>query len=91
MWCNLDNLQLLEPISRHKTRVNKMVNLYNYLRFCGSIMCTAGPNDNLWLTKATRMDKRGCDMPYGSNFTLFLDSGGCCGSAWEQNEDLEML
>ena len=88
--CDIDNLWLLEPISGHKTRVTKTLKLYSCLRFCGNILCNAGPNDNLWLTKATGMDKSGCDMPNDSNFTLF-DSGGSCGSTWEQSEDLEML
>ena len=83
--CDIDNLWLVEPISGHKTRVTKTQKLYSYLRFCGNIMCIAGPNDNLWLTKANGMDKSGCDMPNGSNFALFLDSGGCCGSPWERN------
>ena len=76
MGCNLDNLQVLEPISGHKTRVAKTVNLYSYLRFCDNIMCTAGPNDNLWLTKATRMDTNGCDMSNDSNRALFWTVGG---------------
>ena len=90
LGCDIDNLRLLEPISGHKTRVTKTVNLYSYLRFCGNIMCTGDPNRNSWLTKATEMGKSGCDMPNDSNFTLF-DSGGSCGSTWEQSEDLEML
>ena len=54
-------------------------------------MCTAGPNDNLWLTKTTEMDTNGCGMPNDSNFALFLDNRGRRGSAWGQNEELEML
>ena len=54
-------------------------------------MCTVGPNDNLWLTEATGMDTNGCDMPTDSNFALVLDNRGCCGSAWGQNEELEIL
>ena len=68
MWCNLDNVQVLEPISRHKTRANKKVNLHSYLRFCGNIMCTAGQNKNLWLTEAIGIDTNGCDVPNGSNY-----------------------
>ena len=71
--------------------MNKTVNLDSYLRFCGNIMCTVGPNDNLWLTEATGMDTNGCDMPNDSNFALVLDNKGCCGSAWGQNEELEIL
>ena len=77
MGCNMDNLRLLEPISGQKNRVTKTVNLYSYLRFCGNIMCTAGPNENLWLTKATGMDTNGCDVPNGSHFDLFLGNRGC--------------
>ena len=91
MGCNLDNLQVLEPISEHKTGAAKTVNLFNYLRFCGNIMYTADPNDNLCLTKATRMDTNGCDMPNDSNISLFLGNRGCCRSAWGQNEDLDMF
>ena len=39
-------------------------------------MCTVGPNDNLWLTEATRMVTNGCDMPNDSNFALFWTMGG---------------
>ena len=88
---NLDNLQLLEPISRHNATENKKANLYNYLRFCGNIIFTAGSNDTVCLTEATGMDTNGCDMLNDSKFALFLDNGGCCGSAWEENEELEIL
>ena len=73
--CDIENLWLFGPISGHKTRVTKTVNLYSYLRFCGNIMCTAGPNGNLWLTKATGMDKSGSGMPNDSNFALFWQWG----------------
>ena len=72
----MDNLRLLEPISGHKTRVTKTQKLYSGLRFCGNIMCTAGHNKNLWLTKTTRMDIYGCDMPNDSTFALFWTVGG---------------
>ena len=42
-------------------------------------MCTVGPNDNLWLTEATRMDTNGCDMPNDSNFALFWTTGDVVG------------
>ena len=71
LGCNIDNLRLLEPISGHKTRVTKTVSLYSYLRFCGNIMCITGPNMNLRLTKATRMDINGCGMPNDSSRSLF--------------------
>ena len=71
LWCELDTFQVLESISEHKNRVTKTVNLYSYLTFCGNIMCTTGPNDNLCLPKATGMDTNGCDMPNDSNFSLF--------------------
>ena len=61
--------------------MTKTVNLYTYLRFCGSIMRTVGPNNHLLLTEATSLDTNGCGMPNNSNFALFLDNGGCCGSA----------
>ena len=37
------------------------------------ILCAprAGPNDNLWFTEDTGMDRNGCDMPNDSNFALF--------------------
>ena len=66
---------LLAPISEHKTGVTKTISLYSYLRFCGNIMCIAGPNDNLWLTKFTGMDTNGCDMPNESNFAFFGEWG----------------
>ena len=75
LGCNIDNSWLLEPISGQKNTVTKTVNLYSYLRFCGNIMCTAGPNENLWLTKATRMDTNGCDMPNDSNCAFFGQRG----------------
>ena len=78
-------------MSEHKTRVNKMVNLYSYLRFCGNIICTAGPTDNFRLPEATGMDTNGCDMPNDSNFALQLGSRGCHRSAWGQHEELEIL
>ena len=80
--CDIDNLPLLEPISRHKTRVDKTVNLYNYLRFCGNGMCTVGPNSNLWLTEATGMDTNGSDVLNDDDFTPFLDNGGVIGPYW---------
>jgi hypothetical protein len=79
------------PISGHKTRVNNTVNLYRYLKFCGNIMFTLGPNNNLWLTEATGMDTNGCDMLNDSKFAFFLDNWGCRGSAWGQNQELEIL
>ena len=78
--CDLDILPLSEHIYGHQTRVNKTVNLYSYLRICGNIMCTAGPNDNLWLPEATGMNTNGCDMPNDSNFALFLDNRGRMGT-----------
>ena len=72
-------------------RVNNTVNLYSYLEFCGNIMFTLGPNNNLWLTEATGMDKNGCDMLNDSKFAFFLDNWGCRGSAWGQNQELEIL
>ena len=33
-------------------------------------MCTAGPNDNLWLTEATGMDTNGCDVSNQSKISL---------------------
>ena len=86
--CDIDNLRLLEPISGHKTRVNKMVNLYSYWKLCDNIMCTAGPNDNLWLTEATGMDSNGCDMPNDNNVALFWGNSGCCMSAWSKMKNL---
>ena len=77
--CDIDNLRLLEPISGHNTRVNKTVNLYSYLRFCGNIMCIAGPNNNLWLIEATGMDTSGSYMLNDGNLALFLDNGGVVG------------
>ena len=77
---SIDNLRLLEPISRHKTRVTKTVNLYSYLRLCGNIMRTAGANENLWLTKATGIDTNGCHIPNDSNFALFWAVGDVVGS-----------
>ena len=89
--CDIDNLHVLEPISRHKPGVNKTINLYSYLRFCGNIKCTAGPNGNVWLIEATGIDTNGFEMLNDGNFALLLGNGGCCGSAWGQNEDLEIL
>ena len=91
LWCKLDTFQVLESISEHKNRVTKTVNLYSYLTFCGNIMCTAGPNDNLWLPEATGMDTNGCDMPNDSIFSLFWGNRGCCRSAWGQNEEVEIF
>ena len=42
-------------------------------------MCTAGPNDNLWLTEATGMDTNGCDMTNNSTFALFWAAGDVVG------------
>ena len=72
----MDDLPLLEQISEHNTRETKPVNLYSYLRFCGSVMCNTGPSENLWLTKAIGMNTNGCDMPTDSNFAIFLDNWG---------------
>ena len=80
--CNIDNLRLFGPISGHEARVNNKVDLYSYLRFCGDIMCTAGPKNNVQLTEATGIDASGFDMLNDGNSALFLDNGGCCGSTW---------
>ena len=70
--------------------MNKTVNLYSYLRFCGNIMCTVGPNNNLWLTEATGMNTNGSDVLNGDDFAPFLDNEGCCWSTLGQNEELEI-
>ena len=86
------NLHVLEPISRRRTRENKMVNLCSYVSFCCNIMCPFGPINNLWLTYATEMDTNGCDMPNNdSSSALCLGNKGCCGSAWGQNKELKIL
>ena len=54
-------------------------------------MCTVGPNDKLWLTGVTGMDKNGFDMLNDGDFTLFSGHGGCCESTWGPNEELEFL
>ena len=56
-----------------------------------TICALGGPNNNFWLTEATGMDANGCDMPSDGNFALFVDNGGCCGSAWGQNAELEIF
>ena len=89
--CDIDNLHVLEPISRHKTRVNKTANLYSYLRFCGNIKCTAGSNDKWWLTEASEMDINSFEMLNDGNFALFLGMGVIVGPHVGQNEDLEIL
>ena len=70
------SLWLLKPIFEHKTRVNKMANLYFYLRFCGSIMYTAGLSSTLWLTEATGINVNGYNMLDNGNFALFWTTGG---------------
>ena len=77
--CNIDTLQLLESISGHKTRVNKTINLYSYLKFCGNIMHTVGPNNILRLTEATGIDTNGCNMPNENTFARFWAIGGVAG------------
>ena len=67
------------------------VNLYSHLRFCGNIICTVGPNDNLWLTENTVMDTNGCDMPNGSNLLLFWTIGDVVGPHGGKNQELEIL
>ena len=58
-----------------------------------SIMCTAGPNDTLWLTEAAGKDANGFEMlnVNGGKFALFLGNWGCCGSTWGPTEDLEIV
>ena len=77
--CNIDNLRLFETISGHETRVNNKVDLYSYLRFCGKITCTAGPNTNLRLAEATRMNANGFDMLNDDDFALFWTMGSVVG------------
>jgi len=71
------------------------INLYSYLRFCGNIMCTACPNDILWLTKATRTDKSGCDMPNDSKFALLFGQWGVLwvrmGAKWRIGDFVVMV
>ena len=83
----VDSLRIFEPIYGHKTRVNNTVDLHSYLRFCGNIMFSAVSNNNVWLTESSGMNTNICDMLYDSNFALYLDNGGCCGSAWGHNEE----
>ena len=69
----------------NKTRVKKMVKTGTlmYLKFCGNIIFSAGPNDKLCLgeaTGATGMDSNGCSMINDSHLAVF-DSRGCFGSA----------
>ena len=71
--------QQFTPISGHKTRVNNTVNLYSYLKACGNIMFTLGPNNNLWLTEATGTDTNGCDMLNDSRFAFFGTIGAVMG------------
>ena len=56
-----------------------MANLYNYLRFCGNIMCTAGLNEIFWLQVATGMDANGFGMLNDGNFALFWAIRGAVG------------
>ena len=77
--CDINNLQLLELNSGHKTRVNKTVNLYSYLRFRDNIMCTMSSNNNLRLIEAARMDVNSFDILNDGNFTLFAVMGGAVG------------
>ena len=53
-------------------------------------MCTVDPNDNLLLTEATGIDVNGFEMLNDGNLTLFLGNGGCCGTTWGPNEELEI-
>ena len=41
--------------------------------------------------EATGMDGNSFDMLNDGNLTLFLGNGGCCGSTWGPNEELEIL
>ena len=42
-------------------------------------MCTAGPNDTLWLTEAAGKDVNGFDVLNDGKFALFLRNGGVVG------------
>ena len=49
IWCAISTFySCWELFLWHKTTVNNTVNLGNYLSFCDNIMCSAGPNNNLW-------------------------------------------
>ena len=76
LTCNIEHFQIVELYSGHKTRVNKTVNLYNFLRFCDNSMYTVGPNNKQWLIKATEMDANGFYMLNDSDFTLLTGNGG---------------
>ena len=56
-------------------------------------MCTAGPNNKLWLTEAPGVDTNGCDMPNNdTGFALFgAIADVVCRSAWGQNKEFEMF
>ena len=57
----IDNLPLFELMSvPHKQ--SEQHSKPNYLRFCGNIMRSAGPNNKFWLTEATGMDANCCDL-----------------------------
>ena len=48
-----------------------MVNIYSFMGFCDNIIYAMGPNNNIWLTEAAKMDIHGYDMLDGGNFALF--------------------
>ena len=73
--CNLDNLKLLELIFRHIIRETKTTNLYNYLRFCGNIMRSVGPNINLLSTEVTSMNTNGYVMQMTLSLLSFEQRG----------------
>ena len=45
-------------------------------------MCTAGPDNNLYVTEAAGMGTYGCDMPDDNNFYLFWAIGDVVGPHW---------
>ena len=71
--------------------LNKAVRVYSYLRFCGNILCSLDPNENLWLTEATGMDMNSCGMQNSGTYSFLLGARGCCKFARGKNEELEIL
>ena len=64
---------------RHNIRETKMTNLYNYLRLCGNVMRTVGPNIKLFSTEVTSMNTNGYGMQNNTKFAFFEQQGGIVG------------
>ena len=54
-------------------------------------MRTVGPKNKLLSTEVTGMDTNGYVIQNATKFAMRMGNGGYCGSAWGQDQEMEVL